>query len=73
MILEEPIKGVEKLKNYINGEWVESRSEQILDIANPATSNVLGRVPLSTDDEVKEAVEAAQEAFEDWRDNPSRY
>jgi len=36
-LLEEPIKEILKLKNYINGEWVESESDQVLDIINPAT------------------------------------
>jgi len=33
-ILEEPIKEVMKLQNYIDGEWVESESDQILDLVN---------------------------------------
>ncbi len=69
-ILEEPIKEVLRLNNYINGEWVESESEQIVDIINPATEKTLARVPMSTRDEVNMAVEAAKEAFPDWRRTP---
>ena len=65
-ILEEPIKEVLKLKNYINGEWVESEGE-VKDVVNPATGKVLAKVPISTKDEINAAVEAAQEAFWDWR------
>jgi malonate-semialdehyde dehydrogenase (acetylating)/methylmalonate-semialdehyde dehydrogenase len=66
-ILEEPIKEVLKLKNYIDGEWVESESGEILDIVNPATQSVIAKVPMSTPDEVNGAVEAAKEAFPEWR------
>ncbi len=67
-LLEEPIKEVLKLKNYINGEWVESESEQILDIINPATQKTIATVPMSTGDEVNAAIEAAKEAFPEWRE-----
>jgi len=67
VILEEPIKKVKTLKNYINGEWAESRSERILDVVNPATCKVIGRVPISTPEEVDKAVKAAKEAFPNWR------
>ena len=59
-ILEEPIKEVEKLKNYVNGEWVESKSDEILDIINPATQKVISKVPMSTADEVNVAITAAK-------------
>lgn len=65
-VLEEPIKEVLKLKNYINGEWVESKGE-VKDVVNPATGKVIATVPVSTKDEINAAVEAAKEAFWDWR------
>lgn len=68
-LLEEPIKGILSLKNYIDGEWNES-SGKILDVVNPATMKVIARVPISTRDEVNTAVEAANEAFPEWRSTP---
>ena len=65
-ILAEPITEVEKLKNYINGEWVESKGK-IKDVVNPATGKVISKVPISTEDELHAAVKAAQEAFPEWR------
>jgi len=68
-ILEEPIKEVLSLKNYIGGEWVESNGEKV-DVVNPATCKVIARVPISTKDEIDKAVEVAGEAFHDWRRTP---
>jgi len=65
-LLDEPIKEVRTLKNYINGEWVESKGE-IVDVVNPANCKTIARVPISTKAEIDEAVAAAREAFPDWR------
>ena len=65
-VLEEPIKGVPLVKNYIDGEWVESKGE-IKDVVNPAKVETIGKVPVSTREEIDAAVKAAQEAFPDWR------
>jgi malonate-semialdehyde dehydrogenase (acetylating)/methylmalonate-semialdehyde dehydrogenase len=65
-LLEEPIKEVKTIKNYIGGEWVDSKGE-IRDVVNPATGKTIARVPISTKEEMDAAVEAAKEAFPDWR------
>ena len=65
-MLEEPIKGVKEVKNYINGEWVDSKG-QIVDVVNPATGKVIGKCPISTREEIDAAVQAAKAAFPDWR------
>ncbi len=54
----------------INGEFVQSRSTQWRDIVNPATQELLARVPLATRDEVDAAVAAAKAAFVTWRKAP---
>lgn len=69
-VLDEPIKQVISLKNYINGEWVESRSSQVLDVVNPATQKTIATVPMSTRRELEAAVNAAKEAFPEWRRTP---
>lgn len=62
---------VNRTKNYINGEWVESKSNRVLDVTNPATGEVLAQEVLSTPAEAAEAVAAAQEAFREWRETPA--
>ena len=58
------------LKNYIDGQWVASQSDVVLDVDNPATGEVIAQVPLSTADEVDQTVRAAKEAFQEWRETP---
>ncbi|MCM3110392.1 CoA-acylating methylmalonate-semialdehyde dehydrogenase [Lederbergia lenta] len=58
------------LKNYINGEWVAAISTETLDVPNPATGEVLANVPISTKEDVDQAVSAANEAFKTWKNVP---
>jgi malonate-semialdehyde dehydrogenase (acetylating)/methylmalonate-semialdehyde dehydrogenase len=61
---------VKVVRNYVNGDWIQSESKEILDITNPSTGEVIGRVPLSTPRETDRAVDAAKEAFWEWRTTP---
>jgi malonate-semialdehyde dehydrogenase (acetylating)/methylmalonate-semialdehyde dehydrogenase len=58
------------LDNYVNGKWVASKSTELLDVVNPATTEVMARVPLSTAEEVETAIRAAKDAFAEWRETP---
>lgn len=58
------------LKNYINGEWQTSSASNYLQVVNPATTEVLGNVPLSPAAEVNTAVAAAETAGKLWRQTP---
>ena len=58
------------VKLLINGKLVESQSTQWRDVVNPATQEVLARVPFATPDEVNAAVANAKEAFKTWRKTP---
>ncbi len=64
--MAETASKVRTLKNYINGEWVESKTGQYEEVVNPATKEVLCRVPLSTKEEVDQATKIASEAFTKW-------
>lgn len=54
---------VRKLKNYINGEWVESKTDKYEDVINPATGEVLCQVPISTRAELDQAAVIAEQAL----------
>ncbi|WP_243300078.1 CoA-acylating methylmalonate-semialdehyde dehydrogenase [Bacillus litorisediminis] len=58
---------VDTLKNYIGGKWVEANTSKVDDVINPATGEVIGRVPLSTPLDVDQAVLAAKKAFQEWK------
>ena len=59
------------LPNYIDGAWRTSATSEFLDVLNPATTEILGKVPLSTAAEVGEAVRSAAAAFPGWRRTPA--
>ena len=61
---------VPSVKLLINGEFVESKTTQWRDVVNPATQQVLARVPFATAAEMDAAVAAAKEAFKTWRKTP---
>ncbi|HEX9390225.1 MAG TPA: CoA-acylating methylmalonate-semialdehyde dehydrogenase [Usitatibacteraceae bacterium] len=55
------------VKLLINGKFVESRSQVWKDIVNPATQEVIARVPFATAEEINAAIAAAAEAFKTWK------
>jgi malonate-semialdehyde dehydrogenase (acetylating)/methylmalonate-semialdehyde dehydrogenase len=57
--------------NYIGGQWQLSSAIEHLDVVNPATMELLGKVPLSPAYDVNEAAQAAAEAFPEWRSTPA--
>jgi len=61
---------ITKVANYINGEWRESAASEWQDVINPATGELLARVPLSDAGAVTRAIEAAAAAYPAWRRTP---
>jgi len=61
---------VKKLKNFIEGKWVESSTEKYEPVYNPATGEVISNVPISTKDDLNEAVEIAHVAYQSWKKVP---
>ena len=58
--------------NFVDGKWVESRSGKKLMRSNPADHNdVVGFAPLSSREEIREAIAAAKRALPAWRDTPA--
>lgn len=53
-----------RAKLLINGEFVDSQTQEWHDIVNPATQEVIGQVPFATRDEVNAAIAAAQNALD---------
>jgi malonate-semialdehyde dehydrogenase (acetylating)/methylmalonate-semialdehyde dehydrogenase len=59
--------GTRLLDNYVAGRWTPASSTDALDVLNPATGDVLARVPLSSSADLDAAVRAAREALPAWR------
>jgi len=61
---------VPALPLYVGGEKIASNSDKWRDVINPATQEVVARVPFATKDEVDRAVATAKETFRTWRSVP---
>lgn len=59
-----------RVQNFINGQFEDSKATQWFDVINPATQEVVCRVPQSTPEELKRAEDGAAAAFKLWRDVP---
>lgn len=59
------------LLNYINGNWQPPKTKEYLDVRNPATAETITQVPLSSKDEVDQAVQCAATAYKEWRRVPA--
>jgi succinate-semialdehyde dehydrogenase / glutarate-semialdehyde dehydrogenase len=60
--------GLTKDRAYVNGEWVAAVSGKTFDITNPATGELVGSVPDMSREDVRRAIDAADEAWPDYRD-----
>jgi malonate-semialdehyde dehydrogenase (acetylating)/methylmalonate-semialdehyde dehydrogenase len=58
------------LKPFINGKFVESRTQKYTGAYNPSTGEVIAQVPCCTKEEVEQAVGAAKAAFPAWSGTP---
>ena len=54
-------------QNFYENQFLPSKTEQWTDLYDPATNNLVTRVPQSTDEEMKAAVDSAQNAFKSWK------
>ena len=61
---------MEILKPYINGEFVESKTDKYMPVYDPSTGEVIAQTPCCTAQEVEAAIAAAKAAFPKWSDTP---
>ena len=53
-------------KLFIDGEWVDPAGDGVIEVVNPTTEEVVGRIPEGTPEDADRAVRAARAAFEEW-------
>jgi succinate-semialdehyde dehydrogenase / glutarate-semialdehyde dehydrogenase len=58
--------------SYVNGAWVESSPDGVLEVDNPATGEIVGAVPRLGQAETRRAIDAAARAFPAWRRTPAK-
>ncbi|WP_319550360.1 aldehyde dehydrogenase family protein [Desulfogranum marinum] len=63
-------QSVPKIKNYINGEWIEETGVEHVPLYNPSTGELIGEVPQSSEKTSLAAVDAAFDAYGSWRKLP---
>ncbi|KAL6403380.1 methylmalonate semialdehyde dehydrogenase [Ilyonectria robusta] len=63
----EKIAAVEDTPYFINNKFVNSTTDKFIDLHDPATNNLVTRVPQMTDAEMKAAVASAEKAYQSWR------
>lgn len=59
-----------KLELFIDGEFIQSETENWIQVLNPATQEVLCEAPCATESEIENAISSAQAAFLTWRETP---
>jgi malonate-semialdehyde dehydrogenase (acetylating)/methylmalonate-semialdehyde dehydrogenase len=64
----EPIQNPVDTKNFLDNKFVDSKATQWIDLHDPATNNLVTRVPQSTDEELVAAVDSAEKAFKSWKE-----
>ena len=63
----EQIKNVQDTPYFIDNMFMKSEATQFIELHDPATNNLVTRVPQSTDAELKAAVESAKKAYPEWK------
>lgn len=61
---------IERLKPFINGKFVESKTDKYMPIYDPSTGEQIAETPCCTVEEIEAAVKAANDAFPAWSDTP---
>ncbi len=57
---------------YVNGEWIKANSNEIISVNNPASLEEIGTVPKCGKDETTLAIEAAHQAFPEWKSKSAK-
>ena len=63
----EKIQNVENTPYFLDNKFVQSKTDKFIDLPDPATNNLVTRVPQMTEEEMKQVVASAEKAFKSWR------
>ena len=65
-------KSLFKEKCFVNGLWTDSLSGKKIEVNNPATMEIVGKVPNFTAEETKSAIDHAEKAFQSWKNTTAK-
>ncbi len=68
--MKQLVKGTDRYRHYINGQWVDSTVKEWIEVENPATGAVIASVPRGSSDDADRAVTAAYQAQPGWEAMP---
>ena len=68
--MKELVKGTDRYRHYINGEWIDSTTKQWIEVENPATGATIASVPNGSAEDADQAVMAAYRAQPAWEAMP---
>ena len=57
---------------FVGGKWIKSISGETIDVDNPATQSLIGNVPKCGSSETETAINAANDAFQDWKNKTAK-
>jgi lactaldehyde dehydrogenase/glycolaldehyde dehydrogenase len=69
-VMKNLVKGTDRYRHYIGGEWVDSTLREWIEVENPATGEIIASVPRGSADDVDRAVVAAHKAQPEWEALP---
>ena len=58
---------MKKYKLYINGEWIDSTSDDYIKVENPATQEIIAEVPAASKEDILKAIKSAKDSLISWR------
>ena len=65
-------KSLFKEKCFVNGLWTDSQNGKTIEVNNPATMEIVGKVPNFTTEETKSAIDHAEKAFQSWKNTTAK-
>ena len=65
-------KSLFKEKCFVNGLWTDSKNGKTIEVNNPATMEIVGKVPNFTAEETKSAIDHADKAFQSWKNTTAK-
>lgn len=68
--MKELVKGTDRYRHYIDGEWIDSTVKQWIEVENPATGAIIASVPRGSAEDADQAVMAAYRAQPAWEAMP---